>query len=184
MISGDIVPSRILVLVRMYAPENAPMSRDLYDERGLCSVAGVELQQMRFAVHNRRPVYQLIDTDNISSGVWMQEDFDVRGRYWVIRKKGRLDGNESKFANLDTAMRLEQVLETQIQETEKEREEQAENRREVNRQLMARKSYRDEKKKAVVADNRRKMMENKRRNQALIQERKQQLEGLKKGGKH
>ena len=164
VLSGDVKPFRILVLCRMYKAANSARTLDLYDSDGS---EGVDLQQVRFAGTHLNPTFMMFDTCTISSGVWVvQEDFDVPGRFWIIRKKGRLEGSWKDVERI-----AKQTPEMEEEEKEKERErreEEDEIRKQVNRRMMGDKEVRDERAREKEVIKRAKDRKRKERNRELM----------------
>lgn len=67
----------------VYEPESmGPTFRSIVEgeERNFC----IPFPMLVPAYNGRKPFFELIDSESISSGVWTQEDFDCPGVYWFM----------------------------------------------------------------------------------------------------
>ena len=89
-VSGE---SSMMALVHAYCcapppPRGQPYCYDVNDPAALADRNILPLARMKFAYwNNNKPLLELIDTETISSALWVQEDFDLKGHFWFIQKK-------------------------------------------------------------------------------------------------
>ena len=87
-------PPRLLALLHCYCcPENNGNGHLIYDvDDEKCLVnhnrpeLSVRLQRVAMAYVSENPVFELVDTEALSTGVWVQQDFDCSNLFWFIRK--------------------------------------------------------------------------------------------------
>jgi hypothetical protein len=96
---------RLMVFVQLTSPGEAHLlallhcycspaeDGNIYDiNNAMCLAnynrAGYEVpfQRMAMAYIREKPVFELVDTEALSSAVWVQEDFDNKDIFWFIRK--------------------------------------------------------------------------------------------------
>ena len=89
---NDGNPPLMMALLHPYrCPKLGPGNSHIYDvgDRAAVGVPNVHPLQRMTPAYQRdgKPVFELVDTESISTALWVQQDFDLQNLYWFIRKK-------------------------------------------------------------------------------------------------